>query len=115
MWLLCVCVQEGWWEDNLRVVRDSGILDEKHQLEPRQFGNLHSTAVVGSGYKKVTITHRDWENASCSFGGVPDSHVSLSDDPNIGLLVYVKISDDCVQPIIIQQTYLIIIAHAKHY
>ena len=69
--------------------------------------SVHETMNVADlESEDVTPTHRDNKNAPVELGGPPDFHMNLSNNPSIGLLIYLPIGEECLRPVIVQQMHL---------
>ena len=67
--------------------------------------NMHGTTNIAHlKGEAVTPTHLDKRNAPIELGGPPDSHICLTHNPNIGMLVYLPTGDRYLRPVIVQQT-----------
>jgi hypothetical protein len=71
-----------------------------YELDSNIVGCLHTSASIGSG---LSTTHRDPGNAGWEWGALPDFHVNLTQNENIGFVVYIRTGDKRVRPIIVVQ------------
>lgn len=77
-----------------------GLPQTKEPTLVEQMKNIgHSMGVIG--WDVTTPVHKDNSNASLDFGGFPDYHICLTDNPNIAFLVYVPMTGNRVMPILI--------------
>jgi hypothetical protein len=71
-----------------------------YKLDSKIVGCLHTSASIGSG---LSPTHRDPGNAGWERGALPDFHVNLTQNDNIGFVVYIWTGDKQVRPIVVVQ------------
>jgi hypothetical protein len=71
-----------------------------YELESNIVGCLHTSASIGLG---LSPTHRDPGNAGWEWGALPDFHVNLTQNENIGFVVYIWTGDKRVWPIVVVQ------------
>ena len=61
----------------------------------------HTSCVVSGN--TTTAAHKDDKNTSSNWGGAPDKHICLTDNPNTGFLVVVPDGEGCCKLVIISQ------------
>jgi hypothetical protein len=71
-----------------------------YKLDSNIVGCLHTLASIGSG---LSTTHRNPRNAGWEWGALPDFHVNLTQNENIGFVVYIWTGDKQVRPIVVVQ------------
>jgi hypothetical protein len=71
-----------------------------YEINQEIVGCLHTSASIGSG---LSETHIDHGNAGWEWGGLPDFHVNLTRNDNIGFVVYVPTGEKQVRPVIVVQ------------
>lgn len=61
----------------------------------------HSMVVIAMS--QTSQTHLDSQNSQMNFGGHPDYHMCLTDNPNIAFLVYLPVGKNYILPLLVQQ------------
>jgi hypothetical protein len=75
-------------------------------LDENVVGCHHTTCTIGTGFQNTSPVHTDTQSASANWAGLPDFHINLSENKNIGFLHYVVVGQECVQPILVIQDRL---------
>jgi hypothetical protein len=97
-------LQESWWAkamETFNLYADKA--GSEYQLDPDGILSCHATtASVGVGNNdNVTSDHRDTPNASFEYNGIHDSHLNVTANRNMGMVVHLLDADDYLQPYII--------------
>jgi hypothetical protein len=98
--------QKEWWSfaKNLHsritvAEANKTVLD----LNENVVGCYHTTGTIGTGFEKTSPTHTDTQSASVNWAGLPDFHMNLAENKNVGFLHYVLVEKNRVKPIIVVQ------------
>jgi len=76
-----------------------------HEEDPSMPETGHASGVlVSTGFtEETTAAHIDGNNAAASHGGLPDHHVCVTKDPDIGFLVCLTVPNNQIQPVLVVQ------------
>jgi hypothetical protein len=107
---LALTEHQEWWKmaNNLHSQLVPGTEYDKDVfvLDENVVGCHHTTCTIGTGFQQTSPVHTDVQSASANWAGLPDFHLNLSENKNIGFLHYAIVGKDRVQPIIVIQDRL---------
>jgi hypothetical protein len=101
--------QKEWWTfaKNLHChIKVAEAEKADFELDENVVGCYHTTCMIGTGFEKMSPVHTNMQSASVNWAGLPDFHLNLAENKNIGFLCHVKVGNNSVQPIIVVQDRL---------
>jgi hypothetical protein len=96
-------LQRTWWAKAIETLNlYAPHAGPEYKLDSGLFGCYTTTVSVGVGSEDhATGDHRDRPNASFEFNGIHDSHLNVTPNQNMGMVVHLLDADGYLQPYII--------------